>query len=153
MTTVIPNSVADAMQPRNNAVTVNAITNIAPYGYTIWGNRTLKPVEENLVATNFLNIRNLISDIKKTCYRVARKTTFEQNTDILWINFSSEIGKLLDRMKTGFGISGYKIVKDVEHEKAAEKATLCAKIIIYPTYAVEDFYITVVLKDDEVVVQ
>jgi hypothetical protein len=153
MTTVIPNGVADAMQPRKNAVTINAITNISPYGYTIWGNRTLKPVEENLVATNFLNIRNLISDIKKTCYRVARKTTFEQNTDILWINFSSEIGKLLDRMKTGFGISGYKIVKDTEHEKAAERATLCAKIIIYPTYAVEDFYITVVLKDDEVVVQ
>ena len=153
MTTVIPNGVADAMQPRKNAVTINAITNISPYGYTIWGNRTLKPVEKNLVATNFLNIRNLISDIKKTCYRVARKTTFEQNTDILWINFSSEIGKLLDRMKTGFGISGYKIVKDTEHEKAAEKATLCAKIIIYPTYAVEDFYITVVLKDDEVVVQ
>lgn len=153
MTTVIPNGVADAMQPRKNAVTINAITNISPYGYTIWGNRTLKPVEENLVATNFLNTRNLISDIKKTCYRVARKTTFEQNTDILWINFSSEIGKLLDRMKTGFGISGYKIVKDTEHEKAAEKATLCAKIIIYPTYAVEDFYITVVLKDNEAVVQ
>ena len=153
MTTVIPNGVADALQPRKNAVTINAITNISPYGYTIWGNRTLKPVEEDLVATNFLNIRNLISDIKKTCYRVARKTTFEQNTDILWVNFSSEIGKLLERMKAGFGISGYKILKDTEHIEASKKATLCAKIIIYPTYAVEDFYITVVLKDDEVVVQ
>jgi phage tail sheath protein FI len=141
------------MQPRSNSIAINAITNINPYGLTIWGNRTLKPVEENLVATNFLNIRNLISDIKKTCYRAARKATFEQDTDVLWINFKSDIAKLLDRMKSGYGISGYKIVRDYDHEKSAENATLCAKIVIYPTYAVEDFYITVILRDDEVTVQ
>jgi hypothetical protein len=154
MDVAIPNGVADKVQPRNSnsimKIAVNAITNIKPYGMTIWGNRTLKPVEDGLVATSFLNIRNLISDIKKTCYRAARKATFEQDTDILWVNFKSEIAKLLERMKSGYGISGYKIVRDTDHEKAAEKATLCAKIVIYPTYAVEDFYITVVLQDDEV---
>ena len=151
MNTVIPNGVADAMQPRD-AISVNAITNIKPYGYTIWGNRTLKNNAEqgNLVATSFLNIRNLVSDVKKTCYRVARKLTFEQDTDVLWINFKSEIAKLLDRMKSGYGISGYKIIRDASHERAKDKATLCAKVILYPTYAVEDFYITIVLKDDEV---
>ena len=150
MDVVIPNGVADEMQPRSGKTAINAITNIKPYGMTIWGNRTLKKNEDNLVATSFLNVRNLISDIKKTCYRAARKTTFEQDTDILWINFKSEISKLLERMKSGYGISGYKIVRDNNHEMAAEKATLCAKIIIYPTYAVEDFYITVVLQDNEV---
>jgi hypothetical protein len=150
MDVVIPNGVADAMQPRKEAIAINAITNIKPYGMTIWGNRTMKPITDNLVATDFLNIRNLISDIKKTCYRTARKATFEQDTDILWVNFKSEIAKLLERMKSGYGISGYKIVRDYDHAMAAEKATLCAKIIIYPTYAVEDFYITVVLQDDEV---
>lgn len=153
MNVVIPNGVADTMQPRgedNNKIAVNAITNIKPYGATIWGNRTLKPIEEDLVATSFLNVRNLISDIKKTCYRAARKSTFEQDTDILWVNFKSDIAKLLERMKSGYGISGYKIVRDHDHAEATKKATLCAKIIIYPTYAVEDFYITVVLQDNEV---
>lgn len=149
MTVNIPNGVADTMQPRD-AIAVNAITNIKPYGYTIWGNRTLKKNVDNLVATSFLNIRNLISDVKKTCYRVARKLTFEQETDVLWINFKSEISKLLDRMKSGYGISGYKIVRDLTHDRANDKATLCAKVILYPTYAVEDFYITIVLKDDEI---
>lgn len=151
MTTNIPNGVADAMQKRDQ-ISINAITNIKPYGYTIWGNRTLKNNAEqgNLVATSFLNVRNLVSDVKKTCYRTARKLTFEQDTDVLWINFKSEISKLLEKMKSGYGISGYKIVRDTTHDRAGDKATLCAKVILYPTYAVEDFYITIVLKDDEV---
>ena len=152
MTTDIPNGAADTMQPRQG-IAINAITNIKPYGYTIWGNRTLKKNAENLTATSFLNIRNLVSDVKKTCYRAARALTFEQNTEVLWVNFKSKIAPTLDRMLSGYGISGYKIVRDTEHEKAAEKATICAKVILYPVYAVEDFYITIVLKDDEISVE
>lgn len=152
MTTDIPNGAADKMQPRQG-IAVNAITNIKPYGYTIWGNRTLKKNAENLTATSFLNIRNLVSDVKKTCYRAARGLTFEQNTEVLWVNFKSKIAPTLDRMLSGYGISGYKIIRDTQHEKAAEKATICAKVILYPVYAVEDFYITIVLKDDEITVE
>lgn len=152
MTTEIPNGAADKMQPRQG-IAINAITNIKPYGYTIWGNRTLKKNAENLTATSFLNIRNLVSDVKKTCYRAARTLTFEQNTEVLWVNFKSKIAPTLDRMLSGYGISGYKIVRDTQHEKAAEKATICAKVILYPVYAVEDFYITIVLKDDEITVE
>lgn len=152
MTTDIPNGAADKMQPRQG-IAVNAITNIKPYGYTIWGNRTLKKNAENLTATSFLNIRNFVSDVKKTCYRAARGLTFEQNTEVLWVNFKSKIAPTLDRMLSGYGISGYKIIRDTQHEKAAEKATICAKVILYPVYAVEDFYITIVLKDDEITVE
>lgn len=153
MTTNIPNGAADAMQPRSDGIAINAITNIKPYGYTIWGNRTLKKNEENLVATSFLNVRNLVSDVKKVCYRAARKLTFEQNNDILWINFKAEIAPTLDRMVSGYGLSGYKLVRDTEHERAAEKATLCAKIFLYPVYPVEDFYVTIILQDDEISVE
>lgn len=152
MVTNICNAHADDMQKRTG-VSINAITNIRPYGNVIWGNRTLKDNAENLVATSFLNIRNLVSDVKKTCYRVARSTTFEQDTDVLWMNFKNSIAQTLDRMVSGYGISGYKIVRDNTHYRAKEKATICAKIILYPTYAVEDFYITVVLKDAEVTVE
>lgn len=152
MKTVIPNGVADAMQPRQG-VAINAITNINPYGNLIWGNRTLKFNDTDLTATSFLNIRNLVSDVKKVCYRVARRLTFEQNNDVLWVNFKSLISPTLNRMTSGYGISGYKIVRDMDNEHANEKATITAKIIIYPQYAVEDFYITIVLKDDEISVQ
>lgn len=153
VTTNIPNGVADRMQPRDGRA-VNAITNIRPYGYTIWGNRTLKDnsVQGNLTATSFLNIRNLVSDIKKEVYRTARKLTFEQNNDILWVNFKAEMLPLLDRMVSGYGLSGYKMVIDTENEHYGEKATLCVKIILYPVYAVEDFYVSIVLQDDEATV-
>lgn len=152
VTSIIPNGAADFMQPRTGTA-VNAITDIKPYGNVIWGNRTLKKNDENLVATSFLNIRNLVSDVKKICYRTARKLTFEQNNDILWVNFKSMIAPTLDRMVSGYGISGYKFVRDMEHEQAAAKATLCAKIFLYPVEPVEDFYITIMLEDDEVTVQ
>lgn len=153
VTVRIPNGAADYMQPRSSdeytGVAVNAITDIKPYGNVIWGNRTLKKNDDNLVATSFLNVRNLVSDVKKICYRTARKLTFEQNNDILWVNFKSMIAPTLDKMVSGYGLSGYKFVRDTEHEKANAKATLCAKIYLYPVYPVEDFYVTIVLQDDD----
>ena len=153
MTTVIPNGAADKMQPRNS-IAINPITNINPYGNIIWGNRTLKDNADKgkLTATSFLNIRNLVSDVKKQCYRTARQLTFEQNNDILWINFKALMSPLLDTMLSGYGISGYKMVIDTDkmRELGYPKATLCVKIILFPVYAVEDFYISIVLKDDDI---
>ena len=82
ITTQIPNGVADMMQRRDD-IAVNAITNIKPYGQVIWGNRTLRKAND-LEATSFLNVRNLISDVKKLCYQVARSLTFEQDNDVLF---------------------------------------------------------------------
>lgn len=153
MTTNIPNGAADKMNARDGYA-INPITNINPYGYVIWGNRTLKDnaSEGNLTATSFLNIRNMCSDIKKVCYRASRKLTFEQNNDILWVNFKSLVTPTLDNMLTGYGITGYKMVIDNDklRELGNPKATLCVKIIIFPSYPVEDFYISLILKDDEV---
>lgn len=153
MTTIIPNGAADRMQPRNG-VAINPITNINPYGNVIWGNRTLKDnaTDGNLTATSFLNIRNLVSDVKKQCYTTARQLTFEQNNDVLWTTFKALMSPLLDTMLSGYGISGYKIVKDLDKQRELgnPKATLCVKIVLHPVYAVEDFYISIVLKDDEV---
>lgn len=148
MTTNIPNGAADAMEPRDG-IAINPITNIKPYGYTIWGNRTLKKNAVNLTATSFLNIRNLVSDIKKEVYRTARKLTFEQNNDVLWVNFKAEVSPLLERMLHGYGISSYKLQLDTQHPRFNERATLCVKIIISPIEPVEDFYVTIIMQDDE----
>lgn len=153
MTTVIPNGVADEMQPRDG-VSINPITNINPYGNIIWGNRTLKNNADNgdLTASSFLNLRNLVSDIKKQAYKAARKLTFEQNNDTLWLSFKALMNPTLDRMVSGYGISGYKMVQDADKMRALgnPKATMCVKIIITPVEPVEDFYVSIILKDDDV---
>lgn len=102
-----------------------------------------------LVASDFLNIRSLCCDLKKTIYRAARRYTFDPNTDTLWINFKSAITPLLERMKSNQGIRDYQFVK----VPTTKKALLAARIIITPIEAVEDFDVTVVLDDSIEVIQ
>lgn len=141
----LSNTIANLYQPRDN-IAINPITDIKPYGLTIWGNRTLRQNAGDLAATSMLNIRNLVSDVKKVAYTTAKSLMFEQNSDVLWVNFKAGITPTLDRMLSGQGISGYKIIRG----ETTSKAKVVAEIKIYPLYAVEDFEITVVISDEEV---
>ena len=115
----------DSMQLRtydaNNLIAINPIVNMNPWGTRIWGNRTCLPNNtvknedatanqdaDQLVASSFANIRIAICDIKKALYKAARKYQFEQNTDVLWVNFTSEVNSLLEEMKSSYGIVGYR---------------------------------------------
>ena len=150
----------DLFQPRDGGeddtnkghISINAICNIRPYGDIIWGNRTMHPLNVpangssdavQLTASDFLNIRSLCCDLKKTIYRAARRYTFDPNSDALWINFKSAITPLLEKMKANQGIRDYQFIK----VKTNKKALLAARIIITPIEAVEDFDVTVVLED------
>ena len=102
-----------------------------------------------MTAQSFLNVRQMVSDIKKLVYIAAKSLTFEQNNDILWVNFKSKITPTLDKMVTSNGISGYKVIQ----KPTTEKAKIVALIKIYPIEPVEDWDITIELSDAEVVVQ
>ena len=153
--TPLTNRIADSFQPEPNSkgegVAINGITNVKPYGYCIWGNRTLRMQRDARAgfALNFLNIRNLVSDVKKQAYLAAKSLMFEQNNDILWLNFKSLLTPLLDQMVSGEGLSAYKLVKNVSQDKTRLSAT----IRLYPTYAVESFEIEITLEDEEVTVE
>lgn len=125
----------------DTGVSVNAIAYTYPYGLLIWGNRTLH-TNNGLVASSFLNIRQLSIDIFKSLYINAKGYMFEQNSDRLWFNFKANIETLLNNMLTGEGIEGYKVIRE-----DAGKATIKATIRIVPMYAVEKFDLTVELAD------
>ena len=143
-----------ALEPRNikdqekqPKFAVNVIANFRG-SYYLWGNRTCHPLGEaaggnDLVASHFLNIRQLCTTIKKQLYVSCRRFTFDPNSDVLWINFKNSITPMLDRMKADQGVRDYKIEK-VYTDK---KATLKAKIRIVPIEAVEDFILEVSLED------
>ncbi len=143
-----------ALEPRNikdqdsqPKFAVNVLANFRG-SYYLWGNRTCHPLGEaaggnDLVASHFLNIRQLCSTIKKQLYVSCRRFTFDPNSDVLWINFKNSITPMLDRMKADQGVRDYKIEK-VYTDK---KATLKAKIRIVPIEAVEDFLLEVSLED------
>jgi hypothetical protein len=143
-----------ALEPRNikdqetqPKFAVNVIANFRG-SYYLWGNRTCHPLGEaaggnDLVASHFLNIRQLCTTIKKQLYVSCRRFTFDPNSDVLWINFKNSITPMLDRMKADQGVRDYKIEK-VYTDK---KATLKARIRIVPIEAVEDFILEVSLED------
>jgi len=146
---ILTNKIADSYA-QDTGVSINPITYIRPYGYTIWGNRTLMDYNEASqgFATRFVNIRGICSDVKKRAFRAAQSLMFEQNNDILWINFKSMIRPLLDQMVSGYGLKGYKFVK----LDSDDKTKLRCNIKITPQYAVESFDIGIVLTDEDLTV-
>ena len=114
------------------------------FNYVIYGNRTLlAPGDKGLQATSFLNVRALITELSKTLYDASITYTFEQNSDVLWINFKSLITPLLDKMQSGEGIAGYRLDRIATNKKAR----LCARVTIVPIEAVEDFELEIYLED------
>lgn len=139
----VTNAVAESYQSRMG-ISINPITEITPYGDLIWGNRTLKNNPANLTAKSFLNIRILICNVVKTAFAAARAMTFEQNNDILWVNFKSMIIPTLDQMVKGAGISAYELKKRANKQKAELRCV----IRLYAIEAVEDFEIELQLADE-----
>lgn len=142
---------------KENAISVNPIMEVRPYGYLVWGNRTLAAnniegiPESNdetyaTTAKSFLNVRHICCEIKQQAYAAAKRMTFEPNSDITWINFKALITPLLDRMVSNSGIRGYKVTK--LETKAKVKGLLKCKIRIVPIEAVEDFDIVLELADE-----
>lgn len=130
----------------NVGVAINPIAWVRPNGYILYGNRTLKKndAKKKTTAQSFLNIRNGINAIKKVMYDAGRTFVFEQNTEVLWINFKNYITPLLDRMQNSDGLLGYTFVKVATDAKARLKA----KLTVIPVEAVEDFDLDVYLVDD-----
>lgn len=130
----------------NVGVAINPIAWVRPNGYILYGNRTLKKndAKKKTTAQSFLNIRNGVNAIKKVMYDAGRTFVFEQNTEVLWINFKNYITPLLDRMQNSDGLLGYTFVKVATDAKARLKA----KLTVIPVEAVEDFDLDVYLVDD-----
>ena len=167
----ISRSVSEAYLQSNAAPSINPIIayrNNADKYYTIWGNRTLtlnqadisavakpeffqKPATDlpsNTRASSYLNVRQLVCDLKKVLYSAASELTFEQNSDVLWVNFKSKVLPTLDFMVSNQGIRDYKIQKVRTNTRGA----LHAKITIVPIEAVEDWTIDIELTDADLTV-
>lgn len=140
--------IADSYQDKDEG-NINGIVNILNNGYTVWGNRTLRnnKMMKGLTATSFINIRSILCDINKCVYHAAKKLLFEQNNNELWINFKSSITPKLDKMVTSCALKKYKIIR----VETKEPTKVCAIIHIIPTYAVEEFEVTVqITNNDEI---
>ena len=155
----LTNNIADSYQalPSETStdqknISINPITYIRNYGNCIWGNRTLRNNAAGTKALSFLNIRSVVADIKKRLYETSQQLLFDQNTDVLWINFKSLITPLLETMKTDYILNDYAISRftiDPNTGQPVPAYKVLAVIRIQPINSVEIFDLTVVLENTE----
>lgn len=157
---LLTNNIADSYQTLPSdaeiaQVSINPITYIRNVGYCIWGNRTLRNNGSATSALSFLNIRGVVSDIKKVIYEASQNNLFEQNTDITWINFKSVIIPLLDRMVANYILQDYSLTRytvDPETGAPVPAYKVLAVIKIQPINSIEVFDLTVQLENADVFV-
>ena len=112
--------------------------------YYIWGNRTAATIPaEGLKWSNYLNIRQACTTIKKQIIAGGKQYAFDPNSDILWLNFKSYVEDLLVKMKSDQGVEAFAINRATDRVRGAVKST----IRIVPIEAAEDFDIGLYLED------
>ena len=149
LTNYIANSYSAPVEAgRGSSVSINPLTRIRPYGEVIWGNRTLQKSSSNngVKAQGFLNIRNMLSDIKKQCFTVGRELMFEPNSDVLWFSFRNKVMGLMEGLKNGGGLVDYSIVRSPK----SGKTKLGVIITVTPLYALECVDVIINITDEEV---
>lgn len=142
----LSNKIANETLQSDTEISVNPITEIKPYGLTIWGNNTLadNKTAGGRSATSYLNIRNLVCRVMKLLRDAATRIIFEPNTDALWVTFKGLVMPTLDAMVSGQGLKKYNIVR----QPSSDNTEVKAKIYLVPMYAVEKVTLEVVLTND-----
>jgi len=99
-------------------------------------------------ALDRINVRRLLIHIKREVSRIAATTLFEQNVQETWNEFSGRTDQFLGSIKTGLGLTDYKIVLDetTTTPDLVDRNIMYAKIFLKPAQAIEfialDFIIT-----------
>ena len=124
---------------------VNPIASFPSEGIVIFGQKTLQALPS---ALDRINVRRLVIFLKKRISIIASGLLFEPNVKDTWDRFRIPATALLESVKTGNGISDFRLVLDETTTTAEEidRNMMYAKLFIKPVYAIEfigiDFVIT-----------
>ena len=127
------------------AANINPIATFPAEGVVIFGQKTLQVTPS---ALDRINVRRLMIHIKREVSRIAATTLFEQNVMQTWNNFKADVDTFLGNIKTGLGLTDYKVVLDdtTTTPDLVDRNIMYAKIFLKPAQAIEfialDFIIT-----------
>lgn len=126
-------------------VNINPIASFPSEGIVIFGQKTLQATPS---ALDRINVRRLVLFLKKEISRISSRLMFDPNVDTTWNRFTGQVKPLLEKVKTGFGITSFKLVLDktTTTPEEIDRNMMYAKIFIKPAYAIEfigiDFVVT-----------
>jgi hypothetical protein len=126
-------------------VNINPIARFPSEGIVIFGQKTLQATPS---ALDRINVRRLVLFLKKQISRIASGLLFDQNIVTTWQRFLNQVRPLMDRVKSGGGLTDYRVVLDqtTTTPDLIDRNTMYAKVFIKPAYAIEfiaiDFVVT-----------
>ena len=124
---------------------INPIASFPSEGIVIFGQKTLQVTPS---ALDRINVRRLMIFLKKRISQIANTILFDQNVQTTWNRFTGQVGPFLESVKTGLGLTEYKVVLDTSTTTPdlIDQNILYAKIFLKPARAIEyiaiDFNIT-----------
>lgn len=124
----------DLLYGSGNAV--NAIVNMVGQGIVVWGQRTLQRRES---ATNRVNVRMLMTEIKKNVVRTLRSFVFEINDQFLRRQVLNTLNPYLADIAARRGLTAFKVVCDESNNTSEriDRNELWVSIWLKPARAAE----------------
>jgi len=125
---------------------INPIATFPAEGIVIFGQKTLQLTPS---ALDRINVRRLTIFLKKRISQIAATLLFDQNVDVTWQRFKGQVETLLGGVKTGLGLTAYKVVLDdtTTTPDLIDRNIMYAKIFVKPARAIEFIAIDFVITD------
>ena len=130
-----------------NTVPVNGIKKISGRGFIVWGQKTT--AEDNYQYQDRINVTRLVKYLEKEIYSISYDYLFEPITEYTYNSWTLRVESILEEIKTGNGLSEYKVIMDdtlnTEETKKANK--LIGIVRFKPLEAAEFIEINFVVTD------
>jgi hypothetical protein len=119
---------------------VNPIANIPNVGLAVYGQKTL---QSRASATDRVNVRRLIIDLKDFVQGVADNLVFEPNTIATRNQFISKVNPYFENVQQRQGLYAFKVIMDDTNNTAdvIDRNQLVGQVYIQPTKTSEFIYI------------
>lgn len=132
----------DLLYGSGNAV--NPIVNFPQDGITIWGQRTLQRMAS---ALDRVNVRMLLSYIKKNLTRALRPFVFEQNDEITWEQAKTLTESFLADIKARRGLEEFRVICDetTNTPERRDRNEMWISIFIKPVKVIEFIVLNIVV--------
>ena len=115
---------------------INPITKFDQDGIVIFGQRT---AQRTNTATNRINIRRMLIDLRDTVVASTRQFAFEPNDRFTWDQVVNVVAPILDEMKRERGVTEFKVICDETTNTPirVDRNELWCKVLLKPTKTAE----------------
>jgi phage tail sheath protein FI len=119
---------------------VNPIATFPNAGVVVFGQKTL---QKKASATDRVNVRRLLIELKSYISQIADNLVFEQNTIATRNNFLSQVNPYLESVQQRQGLYAFKVIMDETNNTpdVIDRNQLVGQIFIQPTRTAEFIYL------------